>query len=163
MLCPQPLTGGPCSGGNFCSRHSGGVPSSASIPRTENPGHMTDPDQRLKLGLAHVTFQRAGPARGLKVLVRVCRASAAVFPVDEEVSLSHLGGSVLYVYLLFEGIFTDLNSIATVFRGRSHELSSLCKKSSSKGSRSLCLSELWAFSPEIRQSLTKGFLTSKAI
>lgn len=40
---------------------------------------MTDPDQRLKLGLAHVTYQGAEPALFHKVLVRLRRASAAGF------------------------------------------------------------------------------------
>lgn len=115
---------------------------------------MTDPDHRLKLGLAHVTYQRAGPARLLKVL----RGASASFPCRQErASLSCLGESPYLPIFLFGGRFTYLSSDATVVRDRSPELFSRCRKSSSKGSRSLYLCEPRADPQRANKLLLKDF------
>lgn len=110
---------------------------------------MTDPDQRLKLGLAHVTYQGAEPTLFHKVLVRLRRASAAGFPVGKK--------ETVFPAWEIGGRFTDLSLVVTVVRDRSPELFSRYRKSSSKGSRSLYLCEPGAVSHKILQALTKRF------
>lgn len=95
---------------------------------------MTDPDQRLKLGLAHVTYQGAEPTLFHKVLVRLRRASAAGFPVGKRETVFPAWEKVSYVSIfLFGERFTDLSLVVTVVRDRSPELFSRYRKSSSKG------------------------------
>lgn len=62
---------------------------------------MTDPDQRLKLGLAHVTYQGAEPTLFHKVLVRLRRASAAGFPVGKRETVFPAWEKVSYVSIFF--------------------------------------------------------------